>query len=319
MQITGRGLIFPFCSFEVSRLSVRICPMRFWKTGLLFLSGLGLLSVARYSADAATVRDRKKIFQDNKFWVIAHRGFSGLYPENTMLAFEKAAALGVDAIELDVHSSRDGKVIVLHDETLDRTTDFRGRALEYGWEDLRKADAGFHFDPDGSGETPFRGKNIRIPLLEEVFKTFPAMKFIIEIKQVFPPIEEPIYRLIRKYKMEENVVVASGHMEPLLWFRTMNPSIATGMAKDEAREFYGLYRMGLSHFHRPAGDALQIPWRYRSKTIITPGLVRRTRRKGLVLHVWTVNEPADLRRMVEAGVDGIISDFPDRLLQVINV
>ncbi len=298
-------------------ISAKICYMKTWKMALLVLSGLGLFSVANYSAEIATERrDRKKVLDDGKFWVIAHRGLSGRFPENTMLAFEQAAALPIDAIELDVHSCRDGRIVVIHDPTLDRTTNLTGKVLDYGWEDLRKADAGYRFDPAGSGEYPFRGKGLHVPLLEDVLKAFPNMKFVIEIKQVFPAIEEMIYRLIRKYKMDDRVIVASEHLEPLLWFRSMNPHIATNIAAEEGQDFYKMRRLGIGNFYRPAGDALQIPPNYRGKTVVTPAFVKTVKKKGLVLHVWTVNDPDEMKRLKDAGVNGIITDFPDRLLQI---
>lgn len=287
------------------------------KLGLLLLSGFGLVSVANYSAQVAYIRDRKKVFGGKPFWVIAHRGFSGRFPENTMLAFEEAAKLPIDCIELDVHSSRDGKVVIIHDPTLERTTNRMGRVFDFAWEDLKKLDAGYHFDPQATGEFPFRGKGCAIPLLEDVFKTFPDMKFIIEIKQTLPAIEELVYRLIRKYKMQDKVIVASEHHEPLIRFRHIDPSIATNLAKTEARDYYQKFRMHLINFHQPAGDALQIPERYNGKPVVTPLFVASAKRKGLFIHIWTVNNPKDMRRLIEYGVDGIISDHPDRLLQVV--
>src|SRR5262245_43600206 len=94
---------------------------------LLILGGVGLYSVANYSAEIATMRERKHLFNEKPFWVIAHRGFSGEYPENTMLSFEKADELPIDALELDVHASKDGKLVVIHDPTLNRTTNMSGR------------------------------------------------------------------------------------------------------------------------------------------------------------------------------------------------
>lgn len=290
--------------------------MRLFKTALLLLSGAGLVSVANYSAEVATVRPKKKIFHDPAFWVIAHRGFSGKYPENTMLSFEKAAELPIDAIELDVHTTRDGRIVVLHDPTLDRTTDRSGRVLDFTYEELKHVDAGYHFDPGSKGEHPFRGKGIEVPLLEDVFKRFPGMRFVIEIKQVMPSLEESLYRLIRKYRLSERVIVASEHTEPLERFRGLNPLVATNLSAEEAKNFYRMFRLRLGNFVKIDGDAMQIPEMFRGESVITPELVSAVKRKGLVLHIWTVNDPEDMQRLIATGVDGIISDFPDRLLRV---
>ena len=291
--------------------------MKILKAALLMVSGAGLLSVTSTSAEVATERKKKKIFAGKPFWVIAHRGFSGQYPENTMLAFEKAAELLIDAIELDVHTTRDGRIVVIHDPTLDRTTDRAGRVLDLTYEQLRKADAGYRFDPGGSGVYPFRGQGIEVPLLEDVIKQFPGMRFVIEIKQTLPSLEEPLYRLIRKYRLTDRVIVASEHTEPLVRFRAMNPLVATNFSREEAKALYRMYCLHLVSFSRPKGDAVQIPESYNGRSVITRSFVAAIKRKGLVLHIWTVNDPADMSRLIDAGVNGIISDFPDRLLALV--
>lgn len=288
--------------------------MNFKKAALLLLSGFGLFSVANYSAEIASHREKKRVFQDGRFWAIAHRGFSGRYPENTMAAFEAAAKLPIDALELDVHSSRDGRIVVIHDATLDRTTDRTGRVFDQNWDSLRHVDAGFSFDRDQNGTFPFRGTGIGIPLLEDVFKAFPNMNYVIEIKQTLPAIEEPIYRLIKKYRLEEKVVVASEHTEPLLRFRSLAPSIPTNFSAQESIAFYNLYRLFLGNFFKGNGDALQIPPRFRGDQVVTPSFCRLAKKKGIVIHVWTVNDPEEMKQLIEYGVDGIITDFPDRLI-----
>jgi glycerophosphoryl diester phosphodiesterase len=291
--------------------------MSFWRWVILILSGFGLYSVANYSAEVATVRDRKRIFLDKPFWIIAHRGFSGAYPENTMLSFEKAAELPIDAIELDIHSSRDGKLVVIHDATLNRTTNMTGRVFDHSWEQLKQADAGYGFDPDGNHTFPFRGKGVGIPLLEDVLVRFPDKKFVIEIKQTMPALEDILLRILQKHGLQNKVIVASEHYEPLARLRTMDAQIATNLASIEAREFYSLFRLKVSGFYKAAGDALQIPDRFRGQKVVTRSLVEAAHRKGLVMHIWTVNDPNEMKALIKDGVDGIITDFPDRLVEII--
>jgi glycerophosphoryl diester phosphodiesterase len=285
---------------------------------LLILGGVGLYSVANYSAEIATVRERKRLFNEKPFWLIAHRGFSGVYPENTMLSFEKADELPIDALELDVHASKDGKLVVIHDPTLDRTTNMSGRIVDYSAEELRRADAGYHFDPLNDKTFPFRGQGIKIPFLEELFQRFPHRKLVVEIKQTIPAIEELLDAMIHKYHMEDKVIIASEHYEPLARIRTMDPPIATNLSAIEARVFYRLFHMKLSAFYKPNGDALQIPDTYRGEKVVTPGLVKAVHKKGLILHVWTVNDPKEMKELIDFGVDGIITDYPDRLVEVIS-
>jgi glycerophosphoryl diester phosphodiesterase len=288
--------------------------MNLKKAALLVVSGFGLFSVANFSAEVAGHREKKRIFEDGAFWVIAHRGFSGKFPENTMASFRAAAELPIDALELDVHSTRDGKIVVIHDALLDRTTDRTGRVFDQNWSSLKQADAGFLFDPDKNGKFPFRGKGIGIPLLEDVFKEFPQMKFIIEIKQILPAIEEPIYRLIKKYQMEDKVIIASENTEPLLRFRSLAPSIPTNFSAQESIAFYNSYRLRLANFYKGTGDALQIPPRFRGDQVVTSNFCRVAKKKGIIIHVWTVNEIDEMRQLLDFGVDGIITDFPDRLV-----
>jgi glycerophosphoryl diester phosphodiesterase len=292
--------------------------MSFRRWFLLILGGVGLYSVANYSAEIATFRERKRLFNEKPFWVIAHRGFSGAYPENTMLSFEKADELPIDALELDIHSSKDGKLVVIHDPTLDRTTNISGRIIDYSAEELRRADAGYHFDPQNNSTFPFRGQGIKIPFLEDLFRQFPHRKFVVEIKQTMPAIEELLDALIRKYHMEEKVIIASEHYEPLARIRTMDPALATNLSAIEAREFYRLFLMKLSAFYKSNGDALQIPDMYKGQKVVTPGFVKAVHKKGLILHVWTVNDPQEMKLLIDHGVDGIITDYPDRLVDVIS-
>jgi glycerophosphoryl diester phosphodiesterase len=290
--------------------------MKFWKAAALLLSSFGLYSIANYSAEIGTIRHKKRIFSDGEFWIIGHRGFAGRYPENTMPSFLQAASLGVDALEFDVHATRDGKIVVIHDPTLNRTTDKTGKVAEQTWEELKKADAGYRFDPDQKGDYPFRGQGIGIPLLETVFESFPNMKMVIEIKQVMPAIEEQVSQLIQKYGMQDKVIVASEHYEPLVRFRDLAGQTATSLSAVEAFTYYQMFRMHLGNFYKSYGDAMQIPPEFRGSSVVTPAFVRAIHRKGMVLHIWTVNDPQKMKQLIDMGVNGIISDFPDRLLQV---
>ncbi|MCP4421279.1 MAG: glycerophosphodiester phosphodiesterase, partial [Chloroflexi bacterium] len=123
--------------------------------------------------------------------VLAHRGWRGCYPENTMLAFEKAAELPIDGLEIDIHSTSDGVLVVFHDDSLERTTNGNGRIQDYTFAELQKLDAGYRFTPDDGQTFPFRGQGITIPILAEVFETFPRLWINIDIKQETPSIVRP--------------------------------------------------------------------------------------------------------------------------------
>lgn len=252
--------------------------------------------------------------QNDNFLVFAHRGGGGLAPENTLDAFEKARYLGVDVIETDVHSTSDGKLIVMHDGSVDRTTDGSGQVSEMTLADLKKLDAGFRWTQDGGQTYPFRGKGISIPTLEEVFTAFPDMKFNIEPKQGSPSIIKPLCQMIRNHKMTDKIVVASFQQSVLNEFRKECNEVATSASPYEVSKFLGMYKTGLNQSYSPPMQALQIP----EYAGITKEFVEAAHNRNLKVHVWTVNETANMQKLLEAGVDGIMTDYPERLLKLLN-
>ena len=240
--------------------------------------------------------------------VIAHRGASGRAPENTLQAFELAAADGADAFELDVRLSRDGAPVVMHDETLDRTTDRTGPVRAHALVDLRATDAGYRFTADGGRTFPFRGTGVRVPTLGEVLWTFPLMPMLIEIKE--PEVQAAVQRVLVTEGATERCVVASEHQEALELFRDAPFARAASGA-----EIAALYRSVL--LHRPPRRVpyrlLSVPEKYRFLTVPTPRFVAAARVLGCPVDVWTVNGTATARALWARGVAGIVTDFPDRM------
>lgn len=249
--------------------------------------------------------------------VIAHRGGAGLAPENTLYAFERARDLGVDVIEMDVRSTADGTLVVFHDATLDRTTDGTGRVNEMTLEALKKLDAGYRWSPDGGKTFPLRASNIKVATLEEVFTTLPAMKFNIEPKQLTPSLVKPLCSAIREHAMVDRVVIGSFTQTVLDEFRRECAGVATSAGPSEVGKFLTMYKTGLSESYSPAMQALQVP-EYAGFQVITKEFVAAAHRRNLKVHVWTVNETADMQRLLETGVDGIMTDYPDRLLKLLG-
>jgi glycerophosphoryl diester phosphodiesterase len=251
--------------------------------------------------------------------VIAHRGGGGLWPENTQCAFEHAAQLpGVVALETDMHPTKDGILMVAHDEDLDRMTNGHGRVVDHTLAELRKLDAGYYFSPDGGQTYPWRGRGCYLPTLAELFERFPEHVINIDIKQQTPSIVEPFVALIERYGMTHNVVVGSFHEETLAEFRRCAPQVATAASYNEVRLFYLLNKIGLTRFWRGQCVVFQIPETDENRRVVTPRFVHNLKRCGQQVHVWTVNESADMRRLLEWGVDGIITDYPDRLLALLE-
>lgn len=257
-----------------------------------------------------------------------HRGARGLAPENTMAGFRRAAAIGVDVLELDVRLTRDGEVVVLHDASVDRTTDWRGPAP--GWvagltfAQLADLDAGHAFTPDGGLTFPFRGRGVRIPRLAEVLEAFPDHLVTVELKRGTPPeVVDRTIAIVRE-RAAARVIMASEEHALLQAVRRRAPELVTSFSGREVRDFYLLSRVCLATLLcRSPGRVLQMPlWsdhdRDRGLRLVQPGLLCAAHAQGRLVHVWTVNDPATMRELIDLGVDGITTDRPDLLVEVLG-
>jgi len=245
---------------------------------------------------------------------IAHRGSSGTHPENTMVSFRAAYDADAKYFELDVHMTRDGQVVISHDPELSRTS---GRSVEIrtmSYNELAGIDAGWGFTASDGGR-PFAGKGIGVPRLVDVLSAFNDVRFVIEIKQTEPSLAAALLRVIKETGMERQVIIASEHFEPLREFRQIAPGIPTSFCAGEIGAFVQALPTMMVGYVPPAA-ALQVPPSYEWFKIVTPESVAAAHELGLEVHVWTVNEEAEMHELLEMGVDGIISDFPARLIGV---
>ncbi len=248
--------------------------------------------------------------------LFAHRGASGEAPENTLAAFRRAVALGIEYIELDVHVSRDGHVVVIHDASVERTTNGAGIVQEQTLAQLRQWDAGYHFSPD-SGETfPFRATGVTIPTLAEVFQQCPGVKFTVEIKPQEPAIEAEVIAVVRACGREADVILASEHDAVLQRVRNLAPDFVTSFAYGEVFDFIQRVTTGALADYLPPGQAIQIPPAFQGVPLVTEQTLSVARAFGCEMHVWTINDADEMLRLLELGVDGVMSDFPGVLLEV---
>ncbi|MGA7870052.1 MAG: glycerophosphodiester phosphodiesterase [Candidatus Binatus sp.] len=247
--------------------------------------------------------------------VFGHRGSAGTHPENTLESFGAAAASGAEYLEFDIHMTRDGEVVVSHDDHLERTCGRTGVIREMTYAELAAADAGRTFTLD-SATFPFRDKGIRVPRLAEVLAAFPKMRMIVEVKQIAPSVVAPMLDVIDRAGMRRNVLVASEHQQPLDEVRMLAPEIPTNFSYLEAGGFF--QAMVSRDNYRPPGDALQISHFYENWELVTRQSVEFAHSVGIEMHVWTVNEEAEMRQLLDMGVDGLISDYPRRALDVIR-
>ncbi len=257
-------------------------------------------------------------FEDDKFLVIAHQGGEELRPSNTMASFSHAVELGVDVLEMDIHSTADGALVVIHDDTVDRTTDGSGRVQDLTFAQVKELDAGYYWTDDDGASYPFRGQGITIPALEEVLAAFPEMRMNIEIKQETPSIVQLFCQMLNDYSMRDKVLVASFHESTINEFRENCPGYATSMVEPEIRLFFGLNLFYLGAIFQAPSEAIQVPEYSGNLHVVTERFVKVANSLNVDVHVWTVNETEDMRRLLDLGVNGIITDRPDRLLELIN-
>ncbi len=250
--------------------------------------------------------------------VLGHRGAAAEAPENTLVSFAAALAHGVDILELDVHATADGVVVVIHDATVDRTTDGEGPVSAYAWRHLRRLDAGYRFTLDGE-HYPFRGQGIRVPALAEVFEAFPAARFNIEVKQSDPPVAEQVVRVVEGCGALDRVLLAAEREDVMREIRRCaRGRVATGYCAAEVADFAARAASGAWTDYRPPGVALQVPPRYEELELITPVHVAAAHALGIEVHAWTINEAAEMQRLLALGVDGIVTDFPGRARAVVD-
>jgi glycerophosphoryl diester phosphodiesterase len=260
----------------------------------------------------------RTFFEGRKPRLFAHRGASGEAPENTLVAFQRAVELGMSYAELDVHASRDGIVVVSHDATLERTTNGRGHIRELYLTELQTFDAGYHFSSDNGETFPFRATGVKIPTLIAVLESFPTLHLTIEIKQVDPPIEELVIAAVRSCGHEEHVILASEHDAVLARVRALAPEIASSFAYGEVVEFIQRVTTNQLSDYRPPGQALQIPPEFQGIPLVTAQTVAAAHALNCEMHVWTIDDPLEMEQLLDLDVDGIMSNFPGRLLEVVR-
>lgn len=245
--------------------------------------------------------------------LIAHRGGARLAPENTMEAFRAAVdRWEADILEMDVRATADGEIVVIHDERVDRTCDGTGRVDEMTWAELRELDAGYHFVSE-AGVPSFRDRGVRVPRFEEVLLAFPEMRLNVDSKA--PDAAAGLLELIRKHGAQHRVLVAAVEEEHRRDARGYRGP--WGASRRQIRAFWVLHRMHLSRLAWIRADALQVPPSWQGRTIVTPRFLRDAHRVNLPVHVWVVDEPDEMRRLLKWGVDGIQTDRPDLLARVL--
>jgi glycerophosphoryl diester phosphodiesterase len=242
--------------------------------------------------------------------VVGHRGNRAFAPENTLESFREAVALGVDAVEFDLHMSLDGVLVVIHDPTLERTTDGSGAVGLHTVAQLRRLDAGARFTRDGGRSFPWRGRGATVSTFDEVVEALPRdLPFIIELKTLATT--EPLRAAIRRHDIARRVIVAGFDSEATRPLR--GAGFALGASTPDVARLVLPALLGM-RLGRQRFEALCIPPRWHGIPVPIAALARSLRGGGTVTHVWTINDAAQARRLWRAGVQGIISDDPGAML-----
>jgi glycerophosphoryl diester phosphodiesterase len=235
-----------------------------------------------------------------------------------MYGFERAVDLGVDMLETEIHSTADNILVLMHDSTVDRTTNGSGPIRAFTLEELKTLDAGYNWTSDGGQTFPFRGSGITVPTLEEVFTALPTARINIDIKQEKPSLVEPLCKTIRTFDMKDKVMVASFNSKVLKAFRRVCPEVTTSAGTGEVAFFFMVNMVFLGAVYRPACQAFQVPEYSSGLRVLTKRFVETAHGLNLAVHVWTINEVTDMKRLLALGVDGIVTDYPDRLISLLR-
>ncbi|MCZ2126487.1 MAG: glycerophosphodiester phosphodiesterase [Anaerolineales bacterium] len=250
--------------------------------------------------------------------VIAHQGGDNVWPGETMYAYQHAAELGADVLEMDIHITKDGEIILMHDETVDRTTDGSGEIESMTLAELKTLDAAYNWSLDGGATHPYRGQGLQIVALKEIFQAFPHYRMTIEIKKTRASMAKPFCDLIRQYDMQDKVVVASFMDDKLKEFRAECPEVATSSAKNETTVFVLLSKVYLGGFYSPKFQSLQVPEESSGITIMTPAFVRAAHERNIAVEPWTIDDAQTIRKFADWGVDGIMTDRPDVMIETLG-
>jgi len=268
--------------------------------------------------------------EKNRPLVIAHRGDSSNIPENTIQAFKDAFELGVDCLETDVHITKDDQFVLFHDDAVDRTTEAKGLVSSFTLSELKKLDAGYHFQPPNF---PFRAKGLQIQTLDEILQKFP-IRFNLDIKDKDPKVPELLAMKLKELQVEERVMVSSFHQNQINRFRKFS-DIPTSAGPKEVFKFWRvakkwnrkkrnievekvsqkkIFRSELPYY------ALNIPEVYYFLKIITPELIKFAHIDGIdiSIQIWTINNKKDIHKFLEWEIDGIFTDKPKMMLESLN-
>ena len=248
--------------------------------------------------------------------VVAHRGDSINYPENTLPAFLSAVKMNIDIVETDVHLTKDGVLVIWHDPTLERNTNGSGTLESHTLAELKQLDAGYTFTKDGGKTFPFRGKGVQICTLSEALEACPEQRFNIDLKSKEPEIVDVFIDTIRKHKAENRVCGASFHLSNLKALRAKAPDILTSITTLEVIPLLLKQKLHILPKSFKMKIIFQIPKEQWGIKVVTPDFVKQMKKRDAIIMVWTINDEKTMRELFSMGVDSVMTDDPELVIKV---
>lgn len=249
--------------------------------------------------------------------VLAHQGASADAPGNTLPAFDLAVQSGCDVLETDVHFTKDGEIVVCHDDCVDFVTETTGKIKDFTFAQLRSLDFGYSYSIDGQKTFPYRGRNIRILALRELLKYYPKQRFNIDVKPARGGSLRAFLRVLEECQARHRVMVASFHHQTLLKLRSFCPSLSTSASPREVALF--LYHSFLGkHDCKYPFQAIQVPVKTGPLPIVTKRLIEYAQLVNIPVHVWTIDDPTQIQYYLRMGVAGIVTNRPQIAVSIRN-
>ena len=266
--------------------------------------------------------DGSNPFRTGRTLVIPHAGGDGLFPENTLLAFQRTMAMGADVVDIDLRLTNDDVVIAFHDATVDRITGTTGSVRAMTFEQLSGLDAGWSFttaggDPADSDSHPYRGKNISIPTFESILDEFPTTLLSIDLKDESLDMVQPVCDLLRDHQRFNDVFVGSNSDQQILEFRQQCPDVRTSAIMNDVYASRDARASNDSNFV-PAVTVDQPPFSIDGRQLVDAESLAWAHQHGIAILTWVVNDIDDLQLLVDLGIDGIYTSYPDRLLKILG-
>jgi glycerophosphoryl diester phosphodiesterase len=289
-----------------------------WRTN----SGAGQRTNSPGSVAPTLPYDGSNPFRTGRTLVIPHGGGDGLFPEDTLLAFERSMAMGADVVDVDLRLSADNVVVAFHDPTVDRITGTSGSIRTMTYQQLSGLDAGWSFtatggDPSADGAHPYRDKGVTIPTFESILDEFATTLLSVDLKDGSLDMVQPVCDLLRGHHRFNDVFVGSNSDEQILEFRRRCPNVRTSAIMGDVYAARDARASNNANFV-PAVTVDQPPFRSNGRQLVDSESLTWAHRHGIAILTWVVNDVDDMKLLVDLGVDGIYTSYPDRLLKILG-